>query len=517
MNVGELFVTLGAKMDDKFKQQTGGFVGILQKLKEKALQLRAVILEKSGLSHLAADFNKASSEATGLTGFLMRLVTGANLARAAILATGAALGKMVMNAAEASEHLFKFSINTGMDTTNLQQWQMQAAQAGVQAEEVANSFKDLQRKSMEIQLGQNEGAAQAFRLSGVDWTADAEAMMRQAQTMLKNRPAALGTKLAMDMGLSEEMVTFLRLRDSLQPSDENLILSKDEIAELKDFNIKFTGSINTMKMALIKLGAIIAPIIKPIFNLFTRVMMATSQFTSWLSGLGKWKVYILGIASAIAIAVTAFFFPVTSTVLLIAGIIAGVLLLIDDIATFMRGGDSLTGRLINGWKQGFEDFFGWFAENWTYIAGYLTDELMNAMKFVWEYWQSFVDWIWNNWKYLVGYMGDELSNIWDGLKSFFGFGDKEGKKGSPEQKNMQPNKEGAPEQPKNNPYLPMTPTMSIPKNAPVSNNSTANNSVNQNVNISVNGANDPKMVANEVAIKLKQQNSHALFQLPRSE
>lgn len=521
MNVGELFVTLGANIDDNFNKKSAGFVGILGKIKDKALQLRAIVLEKSGFAHLATDFNKASKEATGLTGFFMRLVTGANLARVAILGAGAAIGKLVMNAAEASEHLFKFSLNTGMDTTSLQRWQQQAGAAGVQAEEVANSFKDLQRKSLEIQLGQNEGAAQAFRLSGVDWTADAEKMMTQAQTMLKGRPAALGTKLAMDMGLSEEMVTFLRLRDSLKPSDENLILSKDEIAELKDFNISFTSSVNSMKMALIKLGAIIAPVMKPIFTLFARIMQATSEFTSWLSGLGKWKGYILGIASAIAVAVTAFFFPVTATVLMIAAIIAGVLLLIDDVATFMRGGDSLTGRIVAGWKQSLNDFFGWFGENWKYIAGYIGDELINAMKTVWQYWQSFVDWIWNNWKYLIGYMGEELSGLWKGIKDFLGFGgdDKKPTSEKPDMKNGTNSYGSDKPQMKNepNPYAPMTPTLNAPKGATGGGNTTANNAVNQSVNIAINGANDPRNVANEVALRLKQQTSNAVHQLPRSE
>jgi hypothetical protein len=122
----------------------------IKKLKIKLLDLRNAVLEKSGFTGLARDFQKASRESQGLTGFFARFVTGANLARVAIISMGAALIKLVMNAADASEHLFKFALNTGMDTTALQLWEQQAGQAGVQAEEVANSFKDLQRASSSI-------------------------------------------------------------------------------------------------------------------------------------------------------------------------------------------------------------------------------------------------------------------------------------------------------------------------------------------------------------------------------
>lgn len=533
MNIGELFVTMGVKIDDAMNAATSKFITklsdvqkeaqelnkidlgakppmgkkfltALQNVKEKLLQLKEFVLEKSGFAEISKDFSKAAKESQGFTGFLTRLVTGANLARLAILGMGASLAKLVMNAAEASEHLFKFSINTGMDTTSLQKWQQQAGMAGVQAEEVANSFKNMQRLAIEAQLGQaSESTMGAYRQSGVSWLSDPESMMGQIQKMLKNRPAALGTKLASDMGLSEEMVSFLRMKDTLQPADENLILSKDEIAELKDFNIKFTSSINQMKMALIKLGAIIAPVMKPIFALFTRVMLATTQFTAWLSGMGKWKGMILGIASAIAIAVTAFFFPVTATVLLIGGIIAGVLLLIDDVATFLRGGDSVTGDVVKGWKKGFSSFFGWFGENAKYIGAYLVTELLNGVETIWTYWQNFTDWIYNNWTYLIKYLGDELGGIFGFFKDLLGFGS-----------SVEFNKE---EKPSYANTIPMRPMFSNPKAAGNSYDSSSSTAVNQNVTIQVNGAQNPTNIAMEISNKLKNQINHAAFQLPRGE
>jgi hypothetical protein len=315
-------------------------------------------------------------------------------------------------------------------------------------------------------------------------------MMRQAQIMLKNRPAAIGTKLAMDMGLSEEMVTFLRLRDTLKPPDKNLILSKNEIAELKDFNIDFTSSILTMKMAMIKLGVVIASVMKPVFMMFNRIMLATSDFTKWLAGMGKWKGVILGIAASIAIAVTAFFFPVIGTVAMIGILIAGVLLAIDDVATFMRGGDSLTGRVIKGWRQGLSDFWDWIKTEWPALMDWMGKYAVDLGKWFYNLFADIFNWISDNWKYVIGYLGEELGNFWDWAKDKLGMGDKG-----------------------TNPAIePIKPTFAIPVGA-----GGGANSVNQNVTINVNGARDATSVGKEVSNHLQKQTNHALMQFPRGE
>jgi hypothetical protein len=487
MNLGQLFVTMGFKLDKGISASQSKFIAGLKQVQEKAIALKNKISTASGFSDFSKGFKQAAQESTGFVGFLGRMVTAANLARAAILGAVAAMVKLTMNAAEASEHLFKFAINTGMDTTALQKWQQQAGMAGVQADDVANSFKEMQRKAMEIQLGQ--ASPGAFQMAGVDWTGSPEKMMNQIQKMLKSRPAGMGTKLASDMGLSEEMISFLRLRDGMEPAQEGLILSPEEIADLKDFNMQFTGAMNAMKQALIKFGAMIAPITKPLINLFSRVMMAVADFIKFLNSLGAMKMKIIGIGAAIAGALMAAFFPVTATVMAVAALIALVFLAVDDVASFIRGDDSITGRIIKNWRQGLSDMFGWVKDNWKIIVDWISTGFVDGVKVIWSFFSDMFSWIRDNWKVLLSYIGSEVTNAWDGVKSLFGFGgDGEAKPAT------------------------TAPSFGVPATA-----GAGAGGVQQNINIQVDGSKDPKVVGNEIATRLKRETTNAFYQMPRTE
>jgi hypothetical protein len=500
MNLGQLFITLGVKIDKDVKGAQASFLKGIQNIREKAIALREKIGKVSGFSDFAHNFQEAAKESTGFVGMLSRLVTAANLARLAIVATAAAMIKLTMNAAEASEHLFKFSINTGMDTDALQKWQQQAGAAGVQAEEVAGSFKEMQRKAMEIQLGQAD--AGAFQLAGVSWTSDAETMMNQIEAMLKTRPAAMGTKLAADMGLSEDMISFLRMRSEMEPASTGLILSKEEIADLKDFNLKFTGSMNAFKMALTKLGAMLAPITKPLILLFSRFMKMTADLTQWFAGLGRWKNIILGIGAAIATGIAAFFFPVTSTVLMITAIIAGVALAIEDIYTFMEGGESftgdmLTGKLYDSIVAGFTSAKEWLKENWSILVAWMGDELKNILSVIWDGIQLLGQGLVSMFSSLLE--GTTIGKLLDKVGGFLtGAAEKTGGAVGAVSEFFSPSYQ-------------LTPPGAV--------GALAGNSggVSQSINIQVDGAKNPAAVGEEIATRLRRETTNAVYQMPRQE
>lgn len=514
MNVGQLFIKLGFKQDPAAPAQQAKFLKVMQTLRDKANKAVENIRVNFKKGFDAAMVNSEKSM-FGFIGKLGKLIGKANIARMAILGIVAAMTKLTLNTAQAAEHLFKFSLNTGMDTTSLQRWQQQAGMAGVRAEEVAESFKMLQQKSVEAQLGGDTGA---FRLAGVNWMADAETQMKQIQTMLANRPAALGTKLALDMGLSEEMITFLRMRDSLQPANEGLILSKTEIAELKDFSIQFEAAWNGFKLALAKLGVMIMPITKPIIKMFSRIMEMTAAFTVWINGLGKWKATILTIAASIAVAVSAFFFPITATVLGIIAIIAGIALAIEDVYTYFQGGESFTGDFLSGKltaaiKKGFAAAVKWVEENWTYLCGWMAEELVN---------------IFNGIGKAILWIGDYLIKIIDSLLAVFklpGISDL-GKKLDPlfgaagtAWGNMMEwfNKD---DKKITSPIAPPTGSRAMPVPSAVGGavlGQSGNAAVNQTVNIKVDGAKNPMAVADEINARIKKETGNAVYQMPRQE
>jgi hypothetical protein len=482
MNVGQLFVTLGIKIDKGMDAAQAKLISGLKKLKETTGTLKEKIQAATGYKEFAKNFKDAAQETKGLLGFFARMVTAANMARLAILGLVAGMMKLTMQAAEASEHLFKFSINTGMNTSDLQKWQQQASQAGVEAEEVANSFKELQRKSMEIQLGQGDSGA--FQMAGVNWATDAETMMNQVEQMLKSRPAAMGTKLAMDMGLSEEMVSFLRLRSTMKPAEEGLILAPEEIAELKDFSMTFSHSANMAKQALIKLGAMLAPVTLPLLKFFSRLMSMVADFVKYLNSIGKWKNVIIGIAAAITAGVMAAFFPITATILAVGAAIAAILLIIEDVYSYFKGDESVLGDIIDTMKN-----------EWRTVISWMNDEVGNIFQAAWDAFPKLIGWIMENWKYLTGWMGQEIGNVWEGVKSFFGVGS-----GS-----------GTP-----------TPTTGRPAFAGVNNPLATGDfggmgTTNQTISIQVDGSKDPKLVAAEIDMRLRRQTSEATYQMPRGE
>jgi hypothetical protein len=268
----------------------------------------------------------------------------------------------------------------------------------------------------------------------------------------------------------------------MKPMDDNLILSPEEIAELKDFNMSFSHTANMAKQALIKLGAMLAPVTLPIMKFFARLMEMVSDFVKALNSIGKWKGVIIGVAAAIAAGIMAAFFPITATILAVTAAIALVLLAIEDVYSFFKGDESITGHLVDAIKN-----------DWKTVISWMNDEVGNIFQAAWDAFPKFIGWIMENWKYLTGWMGQEVGNMWGGVKSFFGLGGDESKQGT------QPAFAGV-----------------TPLSAGLA-GAGAGGTMSQQINIQVDGSKDPRAVAAEIDMRLRQQTSQAVYQMPRGE
>jgi len=361
----------------------------------------------------------------------------------------------------------------------------------VEADEVANSLRELQSKSMDIQLGR--GDAGAFQLAGVSWFADAETQLNQIEQMLKTRPAAMGTKLAMDMGLSEEMITFLRLRASIKPADQGLILSPEEIGELKEFSIEFKATWAAFQRALTKLGAMILPITKPFMEFARRLARIGTEIIGWMTAIESRKTIILSIIGVIGTALAAAFFPATVTILGIVAALGAVLLVIDDIATFLRGGDSVTGRVWSTLSKNFTTEIEVIKGAWKVFVDWIIgtgkmigEGLFSSFKLIYDLFTN-PEKVLEDAKLTVKGVGESVmekgADLGSAIKGFFGF---------------------------NEPAM-------VPAVAPTPAMAGAISTMNQNVQINVNGAGDPRIVGEEVSRRLRQETSNAVYQMPRQE
>lgn len=472
MKLGELFVKLKLAPDSKNGEALNNFRSALVGLKDKANDFRkqAQLIAKEKLG----DFFKESEFASlGFLGRLTDMIGKANLVRIAILAVVGAMVKLTANAAEAAEHLFKFALNTGMSTTSLQKWQMQAEQVGVGAEEVAGSLSALQQKAMDIQLGR--GDAGAFQLAGVSWFADAETQLRQIEQMLATRPAAMGTKLAMDMGLSEDMITFLRLRSTLKPVDDGLILSPKEIDELKSFSIDFKSTLAAFQNALKKLGAMVLPVTRPLMDFARRLLRVGTEIIGWMAAIEARRNIILGIIAAIGGALAVAFLPATLTILGIVAAIGAVLLAIEDVAAFMRGDDSLTGRAWEGLKNGFKKAIDYVKEAWKNMLDWISEKANSIFEVLFSPIKKLME--------LKNMLENPAQSAWESIKGFF----------APQTQSITPM---------------LSPSMIQGGSGAI---------LNQNIKIDVNGAQNPAAVGEEINRRIRGETSNAVYQMPRQE
>jgi hypothetical protein len=258
-----------------------------------------------------------------------------------VIFTTTALTGLSIYASKTAAELRRFEMNTGLSAQKLQEWQQQAALSGVSADEMADSLTGLQKAVTEIKLG--AGNISPFAMLGVDPHSDPFAILTQLQTKLKSFNPALGTTLATQMGLSDNVIAFLREMQGIEPSDKGLILTKDEISRLKEFNIYFNRIWDNIKRTAQKVGGLLSPIAHEVLwvaDRFRKAFMTVAEFIMGLvPKLGPFKIAIISVGIALAAAM----FPATAA-------IAGVLLALEDLATFSRGGNSAIGAVI-GWFQ----------------------------------------------------------------------------------------------------------------------------------------------------------------------
>lgn len=238
--------------------------------------------------------------------------------------------------------LDKFTKLTGLSAQKLQEWQQMATASNVSAEEMQATIENLNKTAVDISLGR--GNIAPWAMLGIDPKQDPFIILDELQKKLKAFPTAIGTKLATDIGLGENMINFLKEAKSLAPADKSLLLSDKEINKLKEFNILFNRIWDNAKRTLQKFGVIAQPIAEFVLKAFDRMnkaFMDGIRAIQWLTDRFKSIGPIIG---AIAVAVAAYFFPVTAALIATAA-------LLEDIASYARGDDSIIGRLIERYKD----------------------------------------------------------------------------------------------------------------------------------------------------------------------
>jgi len=331
MNIGSMFLKLGIKLDNfngftKFEQRTKD---ITAGIKTEALQ---VTRADAAMKNLGTRFSS--------------ILSPMNIARLQFVLINSAVMKLMKSTSDVAANLTKFRNVTGLSTQRLQEWEQQAALSGVSGEELMGTIQGIQQAAAEAALTGHGVGPWAFL--GIDPKDDPFKVLDKLSVKFNQmRSAAMRAKFAKDIGLSDTMLNFLMEKKSLPDTNRNLILSEKEIIRLKDFNIRFNSMWDTVKRTFQKFAVYILPIGDSILKILNRLSLATNTFVKafdyFLFRLIGSKALLLSLGIVLA--------AILAPSLLVIG---GIVLALDEIATWMRGGDSLLGDIVGpfeNWKE----------------------------------------------------------------------------------------------------------------------------------------------------------------------
>lgn len=191
--------------------------------------------------------NKAASE----LGFAE--VKAINLKRS-VLALGASFTALIYFAANAGTALYKFNLTTGLSIKSLQQWQFAAAGANVSAAAVTQSVKSIQDAQVQIALG--SGNLAPWALLGIDPREDPFKVLWDLHLRLQKLAPAMGRYLASQMGVGEEMFSFLSRSDlKLGELKDKMTVDSEEARKLDEVNGKWHQFVQEIENLGIKYAA----------------------------------------------------------------------------------------------------------------------------------------------------------------------------------------------------------------------------------------------------------------------
>ncbi len=238
------------------------------------------------------------------------------------------LGKMAEEAMATSVAFQAFTNQTGLSWQQLQRWQIVAEQANVSASAVAGSVNQLERNLAEIRLGRGNIAPFQMLGIGVGPGTDAFTVLEKLRERIRGLNPATATNMVTQMGLSPEMMNVLRLSDQQFKTFGDHVHGINERQE-QDF-LK-------AKLAITQFGQTFRYVAFGIVADFSEAYEKMKQFKGLLQDL-----------ALVAIAVAAYFFPITASV-------AALILVLDDLAVYFVGGRSLFGEGLKGFDKFMQD------------------------------------------------------------------------------------------------------------------------------------------------------------------
>jgi hypothetical protein len=287
--------------------------------------------------------------------------------------TGAALSldRFVNSALTGVVALQNLNAQTGLSIEKLQKFQQagQLSNLALSADQIAQSIGNVQKNLAQLKIGQ--GNIAPFQLLGIDVQGeDAFGIIEQLRDSIKGVDPALASNLISQIGLNPEFINILKLsREEFDALGENVFLSGKQRADIDKVGTSIKALSLRLKalkdQAVAKLAPELDKLVKQFFKwikdngdkiIKTIVALArgfakfSQALASAFSLAGRFVERMANMENGVFALAAAFAFLVLSFSPVLAGI-AAIVLLLDDIAVFKAGGDSVIGELIKSFAE----------------------------------------------------------------------------------------------------------------------------------------------------------------------
>ncbi len=401
MKIGDLFVALGIKADQE------------------------------GLARFNAGINNLKRD----IGLVTTAFIGATLA----------VDRFVDGTIKGTVNLQNFQNQTGIAIEKLQRLQQagQLADLTLTPDAIAQSVNNLQKSIIDItKLG--KGNFRPFQLLGIDPTSgDAFDIIDQIRDRIRGLDPAIATNLIQELGLSPQFINILRLtREEMEKMSENTFLSprqRNLVLQAGTAMTKLKLTLKALKdQAVAKLAPILTQITEKFFlwvrdngskvsDALTSIATAMTSFVEAASTavgfLSKLLEKFLGFDNGLKIIIAGLgllavaLLPFSKWLLAISAIV----LVLEDIAVFMRGGDSLIGFFVDKAISHFKRLKEVIGDKLLSIKNFVIDTATNIADSISQIFDAVIDAVVSKIKGSIEFINGFFIKIRDAFKEISAF------------------------------------------------------------------------------------------------
>ena len=298
--------------------------------------------------------------------FTEKLKTFATVATGIFVARG--IARMIDGVRATGDELDKTSQQLGVSIQDLQSWRFAAGLAGVEGTAFSQSLGILQKNAFEANRG-TAAMAEAFQKLGVS-VKDSNGELKDGDTLLQDVGVGLfnldneSEKVALSLTLMGR--TGKKLLPLFSQGAKGIALAREEFEALGGglsketiaASVELTDEQLRLDTALQGIRSRIALAVLPTLNRFVRLMTkAAAAMGNFLEGthLVELGMVALGIASVVlgrkmiatAIKTLIAWAPMIAMFLLVTVLVGLVILAVDDLLSFLSGGESVIGDFID--------------------------------------------------------------------------------------------------------------------------------------------------------------------------